>query len=79
MEIEQHYKRVHYNLARQYVNKKMLNIYLYLAKVGRIPIGTGSIGPVSSFGWLGAGFSSLAGGNGGKTWVLSISLNCKYN
>ena len=53
----------------------MLNIYLYLAKVGRIPIGTGSIGPVSSFGWLGAGFSSLAGGNGGKTWVLSISLS----
>ena len=50
--------------------------YRYVASVGRIPTGTGKIGPVSppAADPPDAGLSSLGSGNGGRSW-LSLSLS----
>ena len=53
--------------------------YLYVASVGRIPMGTGKIGPDSppaaALLEVPCVFeSSLGSGNGGRSW-LSLSLN----
>ena len=48
--------------------------YLYLARVGLTPRGTGRMGPVSG-GPPGTG--SLASGNGGRSRVLSDSPSCE--